>query len=320
MASKVPAGGRESAASDSLNTTKGNENASGNNSGATRKSTIVKSRYLEKKLKPRPDSPKRSSTQKSRVDKDPRHTMSLQHSISLDRVFEPLMCGEEVLHSTRLDDRCNVSAVKGKTMMQRTKDPETEKKVAEMQTFLLAFITAKMYHNTQKLLRSAEADIYSVIQVEEECRAKLYDKKQKHLLLEKQNQLNNLIDLQMTAMNPVAVAAKRFTANYQIFAAALDTTRHELPVRNFYMDGDQDTFICKAVECLNQSETVLQQHTHGALSQSVFEQLTALKATAQDVNLELDRGLTSVLELSSLVSQETVQIQQTLEEAPQHST
>lgn len=41
----------------------------------------------------------------------------------------------------------------------------------------------------------------------------------------------------------MADAAKEFTKDYISFATAVDTTRHELPVKNFYIDGDRREFL-----------------------------------------------------------------------------
>ena len=41
----------------------------------------------------------------------------------------------------------------------------------------------------------------------------------------------------------MADAAKQFTQEYKSFATAVDTTRHELRVNNFYIDGDRMTFL-----------------------------------------------------------------------------
>lgn len=41
----------------------------------------------------------------------------------------------------------------------------------------------------------------------------------------------------------MAEVAKQFTKDYKSFATAVDTTRHELPVKNFYIDGDRREFL-----------------------------------------------------------------------------
>lgn len=48
---------------------------------------------------------------------------------------------------------------------------------------------------------------------------------------------------QIAALTPVAEAAQQFTKEYMTFATAVDTTRHELPVKNFYIDGDGREFL-----------------------------------------------------------------------------
>lgn len=57
------------------------------------------------------------------------------------------------------------------------------------------------------------------------------------------NPTNIIIFHQIAALTPVAEAAKQFTKDYMSFATAVDTTRHELPVKNFYIDGDRREFL-----------------------------------------------------------------------------
>lgn len=48
---------------------------------------------------------------------------------------------------------------------------------------------------------------------------------------------------QVATLTPVAEAVGQFTKDYKSFATAVDTTRHELPVKNFYIDGDRREFL-----------------------------------------------------------------------------
>lgn len=48
---------------------------------------------------------------------------------------------------------------------------------------------------------------------------------------------------QIETLTPVAEAAEQFTKDYKCFAAAVDTTCHELPVKNFYISGDGKEFL-----------------------------------------------------------------------------
>lgn len=49
--------------------------------------------------------------------------------------------------------------------------------------------------------------------------------------------------LQIDALTPIAEAVQEFTKDYTTFATAVDTTRHELPVKNFYIDKDGREFL-----------------------------------------------------------------------------
>lgn len=52
-----------------------------------------------------------------------------------------------------------------------------------------------------------------------------------------------IIAPQVATLTPVAEAVGQFTKDYKSFATAVDTTRHELPVKNFYIDGDRREFL-----------------------------------------------------------------------------
>lgn len=55
---------------------------------------------------------------------------------------------------------------------------------------------------------------------------------------------NNIVIFhQIAALTPVVETAKQFTNDYKTFATAVDATRHELPVKNFYIDGDRREFL-----------------------------------------------------------------------------
>ncbi|XP_071005325.1 HAUS augmin-like complex subunit 8 isoform X1 [Oncorhynchus clarkii lewisi] len=328
------------------NPSKAKGNSSGNGNKTKSGGTIVKSRYLQPVEKapltknnsltnestlvpPRPASPKPVSV-KPRVGSPARRSMAPQSlrnpTPMMSSVLEPSQLGRSILQSTILDGHClrpdfDVSAIKDKTVLPNAavepeRNDEHEKRLLEMQTFLLAYLTAKMENNSQKLKAEAEGRIIAVMDEEELLRKEVHEKKRQYLLLEKNKQLDDLLDLQITALTPVADAAKQFTQEYKYFATAVDTTRHELPVKNFYIDGDRMTFLDKATASLKESEEVLLQCTQGAHhgNEKSAECLRGMKTAAQDISKQLSGGFSELLELSSLVSRQTVQIQQALEE------
>ena len=49
--------------------------------------------------------------------------------------------------------------------------------------------------------------------------------------------------LQIEMLSPLEAVASRFREQYKTFAMALDTTRHELPVKSVHLDGDRQLFL-----------------------------------------------------------------------------
>uniref|UniRef100_A0A8C4DJF8 Uncharacterized protein n=1 Tax=Dicentrarchus labrax TaxID=13489 RepID=A0A8C4DJF8_DICLA len=90
-------------------------------------------------------------------------------------------------------------------------------------------ILLKMESNTAKLKAEAEARILQEMVEEEALHNEVQEKKRRYLLMEKERLVNEMLDLQIAALTPVAEAAKQFTKDYKTFATAVDTTRHELP-------------------------------------------------------------------------------------------
>ncbi|XP_058265181.1 HAUS augmin-like complex subunit 8 isoform X2 [Hemibagrus wyckioides] len=331
----------KNASQDSSNLASGNDDSCANNSGAKRKTkpsgTIVKSRYMQTEKKsvvkkttpnesvlvpPRPASPKVASGHKP-----PRRTLHVQpdqNCVLIPSLLESSNLGGNVLQSTILDGHCmrpdfDLSVIKANASpasQPSAADPNAKNRNLALETFLLAFLTAKIESNTQKLKEEAERNLITLMEEEEKLRSSFMNKKQKCLLLEKQQQLNDLLDQQIDALTPVAATAKKFTEEYKTFASAIDTTRHELPIKNLHIEGDREEFLDKAVACLNQSQCILEEYTKDVSteSESTAACLKEIKSAAHEINQHLLSTSSDLLELSSLVSQETVLVQQCLEE------
>ncbi|XP_067226674.1 HAUS augmin-like complex subunit 8 isoform X1 [Chanodichthys erythropterus] len=348
MASKKPLNIRKvekTASSDSKNLSTENEVSSGNNSGARRKTktsgTIVKSRYMQTETKApakssvqqqltlaprptRPSSPRVGGTRKLRDGVQSRRTMSSladSDSTLVSSVLESSHLAGNVFQSTVLDGHCirpdfDVSVIKDKVAPSSAVDPENEERDMAMETFILAFLTAKIQHNTRKMREEFERNIMAVMEKEQQLCAQVNRKKQQYLLLEKQKQLNSLLDLQIEALTPVAAAATTFAEEYKSFATAVDATRHQLPVKNVHIGEDPEQFLDEAVKCLKQSECLLQHYTKDIPTdcEAVTESLREMKNTGNEISQQLTRTCSDLLEVSSLVSRENVLVQQSLEE------
>ncbi|RXN30918.1 HAUS augmin-like complex subunit 8 isoform X1 [Labeo rohita] len=286
--------------------------------GGKPKSSVQQSTLLP----PRPSSPRVSNLRKPREGVSSRRTISSLTDID-STLGTSIIDSSNVLQSTALDGHCHpmcpdfdVSVIKEKVVQPDTADPKNEERDMAMETFILAFITAKIQHNTRKLREEAERNILAVMEKEQQLSAQVNRKKRQYLLLEKQKQLNSLLDLQIEALAPVAAAANTFTEEYKSFATAVDATRHKLPVKNVHIGEDAGQFLDKAVECLNQSERVLQHYTKDIPTdcEASTASLREMKDTASEISQQLTRTVSDLLEVSSLVSRETVLIQQSLEE------
>ncbi|XP_023260990.1 HAUS augmin-like complex subunit 8 [Seriola lalandi dorsalis] len=336
----------KNASTDSKSSKSGSNANKANNSGTGKKGvkssgTIVKSRYMQAAEKtslsksnsltnesiavpPRPSSPKPSGV-RPKVGTPPRRSMAPQALTSMSRETEPSLLGKSILQSTFSDGHCfrpdfDISVIKDKTVIENAtepeRNPEIEKRDINMQTFLLAYLTAKMEHNTSKLKAEAEARILQMMEEEEALRNEVHEKKCRYLLAEKNRLGNELLDLQIAALTPVAEAAKQFTEDYKCFATAVDTTRHELPVKNFYIDGDRREFLDKAEASLKESEKLLMECTEGDHkdNSSSLECLRDIKMTSKDIGQQLPGAFSELLELSSLVCRHTIHVQQSIEE------
>ncbi|XP_034079451.1 HAUS augmin-like complex subunit 8 isoform X2 [Gymnodraco acuticeps] len=269
------------------------------------KSSISKSNSLTNEsfaVPLRPSSPKPSGV-KPRVGTPPRRSMAPQATYG--HCFQP---------------NFDISVIKERTVMENAaepeRNPETEKFIIEMQTFLLAYLTAEMESNTAKLKAAAEARILQEMEEEEALYNEVQEKKRQYLVMEKDRLAHELLDLQIAALTPVAETAKQFAKNYKSFASAVDTTRHELPVKNFYIDGDRKEFLDKSEACLKVSEKLLEQCTEGDQkdTSTSLECLRDMKTTSKDISQQLSGTFSELLEVSSLVCRHTINVHQATEE------
>nr|XP_020462655.1 HAUS augmin-like complex subunit 8 [Monopterus albus] len=313
-------------------TTTGNGKKSAKSSG-----TIVKSRYMQSAEKTslsksnsltnestavslRPSSPKPSCV-RPKVGTPPRRSVAPQ-ALATSMMYETT---PSLLQSTISEGHCfrpdwDLSVIKDKTQIETAEEPdrkpEDEKRDTEMKTFLLAYLTAKMESNTMKLEAEAEARILHAMEEEEALYNEVQEKKRQYLLAEKNRLRHELLDLQIAALTPVAETAEQFTKDYKSFAAAVDTTRHELPVKNIYIDGDRREFLDKAEACLKESEKLLLECTEGDYkdNSTCLECLRDMKMKSKEISQQLSGALSELQELSSLVSRQKINVQVATEE------
>ncbi|EPQ01716.1 HAUS augmin-like complex subunit 8 [Myotis brandtii] len=120
-------------------------------------------------------------------------------------------------------------------------------------------------------------------------------------------------------LSPYAAVSESFKEQYKALAKALDTTRHELPVRSVHLDGGAQKFLDDL-----QRELTTTHHLLGELgvcsseeNGKVLDLLGELKEMTQKKDLELRRSFAQVQELSAGVSKEAALINQEVWEEAQ---
>ncbi|KAM9831183.1 HAUS augmin-like complex subunit 8 [Neosynchiropus ocellatus] len=296
---------------------------------AVEKSSLSKSNSLTNEstfVQPRSVLPKPAGV-KPKVGTSPRRSTaprSLGVS-TLARETEPSLLGESILQSTFSDGHClrpdfDVSVIKGKMVAKNPakpkRNPEEVCRTIEMDTFILAFLTAKVESNTAKLKRENEERLLQKMEEEEALRKEVHDKKRRFLLLEKERTAKELLDIQSAALTPVVECSTEFSKAYESLTTAVDTTLHELPVKNFFIDGDRQQFLDKAVAYLKESEKLLGEcteleYSHSSAAVQCFKDL---KTMSKEINQEFSGAFAGLQELSSLLCHHTSLVQQATEE------
>ncbi|XP_054573276.1 HAUS augmin-like complex subunit 8 [Eptesicus fuscus] len=302
---------------------------------------VVESRYLQYEKKP---TKKASATDVSKTSgKMPeggRKPSSLQKSKESSGIFDK---GD--LQSTLLEGHgtapphLDLSAINDKSMLRKT--PQLEKKTSrktestsfsasqekdpdlselmESQTLLLTLLTVKMENSLAAFEEKAERNLVTMCQEKKQLLKQAHELKRELLLRQKKRELVDVLNPQIEMLSPYEAVCESFKEQYKTFATALDTTRHELPVRSVHLDGGAHKFLDDL-----QRELTTTHHLLGELgvcsseeNGKVLDLLGELKEMTQKKDLELRRSFAHVQELSAGVSKEAALINQEVWEEAQ---
>ncbi|XP_057565199.1 HAUS augmin-like complex subunit 8 isoform X2 [Hippopotamus amphibius kiboko] len=196
----------------------------------------------------------------------------------------------------------------------RKKSPDLSEamEMMESQTLLLTLLTVKLENGLAAFEEKAEKNLLTMCKEKEKLQKDAHELKRKVLLCQRKRELADVLDAQIEMLSPCEALAGRFKEQYKTFATALDTTRHELPVRSVHLDGDGQHFL----DALQQELTTTC-HLLGELGISSSEEnskaldlLRELKEVIQKKDLELRRSFAQVLELSAEASKEAALLNQ----------
>ncbi|KAM7141934.1 HAUS augmin-like complex subunit 8 isoform 1-T1 [Molossus nigricans] len=302
---------------------------------------VVESRYLQYEKKTTKKAPATDALKTSgKIPEGGRKPNSLQKSKESSGIF-----GKGDLQSTLLDGHgtappyLDLSAINDKSMLRKT--PQLEKTMSkktestsfsasqekdsdlselmESQTLLLTVLAVKIENSLAAFEEKAERNLLLMCREKETLLKKAHELKRKLLLCQRKRELVDVLNPQMEMLSPYEAVSECFKEQYKTFAAALDTTRHELPVRSIHLDGDAQQFLDDL-----QRELMTTRRLLGELGVCSSEEngkaldlLGELKEVTQKKDLELRRSFAQVLELSAGVSKEAALINQEVWEEAQ---
>uniref|UniRef100_A0A8C8YUE2 HAUS augmin like complex subunit 8 n=1 Tax=Prolemur simus TaxID=1328070 RepID=A0A8C8YUE2_PROSS len=205
----------------------------------------------------------------------------------------------------------------------RKKSPSLseEMEVMESQTLLLTLLAVKMQKGLAQFEEEAEKHLLKLCKEKEELQKKTHELKRSLLLCQKKRELEEALDAQIKMLSPFEAVAERFKEQYKTFATALDTTRHELPVRSIHLEGDGQQFLDALQSELKTTQKLLRELGIGnsETNVQVLDLLGELKDVAVKKDLELQRSLAQLQELSAEASKEAALINQGVWEEAQGS-
>ncbi|XP_053442163.1 HAUS augmin-like complex subunit 8 [Nycticebus coucang] len=202
---------------------------------------------------------------------------------------------------------------------KKSPDLSEEMEMMESQTVLLTLLAVKIENNLSKFEETAEQNLLILCKEKEKLQKKAHELKRRLLLCQKQQELADILDAQIEMLSPFEAVAQRFKEQYKTFATALDTTRHELPVRSIHLEGDRQQFLDSLQGELTTTQCLLGELGIGNSEENVqvLDLLSELKDVTMKEDLELRRCFAQVLELSAEASKEAALINQVVWEEAQ---
>ncbi|XP_078217884.1 HAUS augmin-like complex subunit 8 isoform X3 [Callithrix jacchus] len=175
----------------------------------------------------------------------------------------------------------------------RKKSPDLSEamEMMESQTLLLTLLAVKMENNLAEFERRAEKNLLIMCKEKEKLQKTAHELKRRLLLSQRKRELADVLDAQVQMLSPFEAVAKRFREQYRTFATALDTTRHELPVRSIHLEGDGQQLLDALERELRTTQRLLGELDVGNSEENV--QVLDLLSELKDVTVKRDLELRS---------------------------
>ncbi|NWQ62001.1 HAUS8 protein, partial [Neopipo cinnamomea] len=176
----------------------------------------------------------------------------------------------------------------------------------ESETLLLTYLRIKAEKNLAKLEEKVEQNLMMLCEEKQRQQEKLWELKREILLKEREQRLSETLDKQIEVLSPLVPACEQFREQYKSFAACLDATRHELPVKNIHIEGDKRAYLDELGKQLKITQELLTEimPSHSEDCSKALTALKELKEASQKLDKELQRSFREVQNLSFEVSKE----------------
>ncbi|XP_071434155.1 HAUS augmin-like complex subunit 8 isoform X2 [Pithys albifrons albifrons] len=152
----------------------------------------------------------------------------------------------------------------------------------------------------------SETLLFTYLRLKQRQQEKLWKLKREIVVQEWKQKLRETLDKQIEVLSPLVPVCERLKEQYKSFAASLDATRHELPIKNIHIEGDKQTYLDKLGKELRITQELLTEimPSHSEECAKALPALKELKEVYQKLNKELQRSFIEVENLSSEVSKE----------------
>ncbi|XP_046293054.2 HAUS augmin-like complex subunit 8 isoform X2 [Marmota monax] len=202
---------------------------------------------------------------------------------------------------------------------KKSPDPTEVMEMMESQTLLLSLLTLKMENSLAEFEEEAEKNLVLVCREAAALQEQAHGLRRRLLLCQRTRELAETLDAQMELLSPFEAVCERFKEQYRTFATALDTTRHELPLKSIHLEGDGHQLLDALQRDLETTHRLLGELGMGSAEENeqVLALLQELRDATSSKDLELQRIFSQVLELSAEASKEAALINQEVWEEAQ---
>ncbi|RLV90682.1 hypothetical protein DV515_00014352 [Chloebia gouldiae] len=176
----------------------------------------------------------------------------------------------------------------------------------ESETLLLTFLRLKTEKKVAKMEEKAEENLLMLCEEKRKEQEKLWELKREILLEEREQKLNETLEKQIEVLSPLIAVCEQFKEQYKSFAASLDATRHELPIKNIHIEGDKQAYLDELGKQLMITQELLTEvmPNHSEDSAKAFGALKELQEVSQQLSKGIQRSFTDVQNLSFEASKE----------------